>query len=139
MLTKFPLLNRYLAPVLLRRFQSTDWNDNRLIRAILRDSPRVEEYETTFRIADLTSVTGATGIFDVIEGKDPDYDEKLFDALAEVRLAAWARSEGYRDIQKLNIMPATPTLANAPTTTAHLLPTKACRDRGSLTALCWAS
>ncbi|MCI0897378.1 MAG: hypothetical protein J4O11_03685 [Chloroflexi bacterium] len=50
----------------------------------------------------MTSVPGATGIFDVIAGKDPDYDEKLFDALAEVRLAAWARIEGYRDIEKLN-------------------------------------
>ena len=84
MLAQFPLINKYLAPVLLKRFTSAYWHENRVIRYVLRGSPWVNDLETTFHNARLASVTGSEGIFSVLEEQDSDYDEKLLDAPAEV-------------------------------------------------------
>jgi len=97
----FPLINKYLTPSLTKRLQSKHWYENRTIRYVLRGSDWICDLENTFREAKLDSVLNSEEIFGSLKGKDPDYDEKLFDALAEVRLVHWARSRGYGVIKKL--------------------------------------
>jgi hypothetical protein len=48
-----------------------------------------------------SSVSNSKDIFDVLDGTDVDYDEKIFDAITEVRLARWARANGFNNIEKL--------------------------------------
>ena len=90
-----------MLPSLEQRLTSKDWFENRIIRYILWKSPWVQRLETTFQAAYLNSVPNADEIFSVLDGRALDYDEQLFDALSEVRLARWARCQGYREIEKL--------------------------------------
>ena len=106
---RFPLLAKYLAPSLTKRLKSEHWYENRIIRYVLRGSAWVDGLETTYREAKLDSVLNSEEIFAYLQGTEPDYDEKLFDALAEVRLVRWARSQRYEAIEKLMKDPSHPT------------------------------
>lgn len=85
----------------MRRLHSEHWYESRIIRYILRNSAWVDDLEVTFREAKLDSICNSKEILGVLQGTELDYDETLFDALAEVRLARWARSCGYQEIEKL--------------------------------------
>jgi hypothetical protein len=97
------LLNRYLAPSLTKRLQGDSWYENRIIRYVLRDSIWLGDLENTFSEARLNAIPNSEDIFNVLQGTELDYDERLFDALAEVRLARWARIRGYQEIEKLKV------------------------------------
>jgi len=108
----FPVITKHLTPSLTIRLQSEHWYENRIIRYVFnvpRGSDWICDLESTFREAKLDSVLNSEEIFGSLKGKDPDYDEKLFDALAEVRLVHWARSRGYEVIKKLKTDPSHPT------------------------------
>jgi hypothetical protein len=98
---RFTLLNKYLASSLTNRARGTAWCENRVIRYILKDSPWISDLEGKFQEAQLDTVHNSDEIFTVLQGTEADYDEQLFDALAEVRLIAWARRQGYSSIEKL--------------------------------------
>jgi hypothetical protein len=97
----FPLLDRYLKPSLERRLQEDTWFENRVIRYILQGCDWVTGLEQEFEGADLDSISNSSDIFDVLRDTGYEYDQKLFDAIAEVRLVRWARFEGYQGIEKL--------------------------------------
>lgn len=100
-LQQYKTLNRYLLRSLRQRVTSESWFENKVIRYVLQQSPWVKKLEATFQAADLDSVPNSGEIFGVLRGTAQDYDEKLFDALAEVRLVAWARGRGYQQVTKL--------------------------------------
>ena len=106
---RYEMLNRYLSPSLKQRHSSKDWFENRIIRYILWESCWVQELETAFQAADVDSVPNAEEIFGVFDGTAPEYDEQLFDALAEVRLARWAKTQKYVKIEKLKRATNCPT------------------------------
>lgn len=97
----FPLLSKYLRPSLAKRLESEHWYENRVIRYVLRGAPWVNELERTFVEANLDRIQNSNEIFGNLNGAEDDYDQQLFDAITEVRLARWARSEGYYNIEKL--------------------------------------
>jgi len=98
-LNNFPLLNQYLASSLKNRAQQDDWYDNRVIRYILRNSQWVYRLEREFRDAQVNLIENSKDVFN-LQGRG-EYDQQLFDAFAEIRLASWARNQGYTDIVKL--------------------------------------
>ena len=101
-LDRFPLLTRYLKSSLAQRLECDNWYENRVLRYIVRDSDWVSYLEKTFNDASLEAVVNSDCIFATLSGTQRDYDNQLFDALAEVRLIAWARESGYDDrIEKL--------------------------------------
>ena len=57
--------------------------------------------EDIFQQSQLDTVPNSSEIFSPLQGTELGYDEQLFDALVEVRLARWARLNGYSDIEKL--------------------------------------
>jgi hypothetical protein len=95
-LQQYRALNHYLRRSIRQRLVSESWFENRVIRYILRQSSWVRELDETFQAADLDSVPNSGEIFGVLKGSAQDFDEKLFDAQAEVRLVAWARGQGLR-------------------------------------------
>ena len=102
---RFTLISRYLGPSLANRVRDNHWYENRVIRYILKDSPWIGDVlEVTFQEAQLDRVPNSSEIFSALQGTEPDYDERLFDALAEVRLARWARLNGYSNIVKLRLV-----------------------------------
>jgi len=100
-ISQFPLLQQYLVPSLQSRLQTEHWFENRVVRYVLRDSSWVQDLENTFQESQFDSIDNSEEIFGIFQGTEQDYDEQLFDALAEVRLARWARCQGYREIEKL--------------------------------------
>lgn len=103
------MINKHLTPSLTIRLQSEHWYENRIIRYVFnvpRGSDWICDLESTFREAKLDSILNSEEIFGLLQGTGPDYDEKLFDALAEVRLVHWARSQGYDAIEKLKTAPS---------------------------------
>jgi hypothetical protein len=97
----FPLIKEYLTPSLKKRVQSDNWYDNRVIVYILRNAQWVNRLERTFSEAQLDTILNSEEIFGLLNGTEEDYDQQLFDAIAEVRLARWGISQGYSDIVKL--------------------------------------
>ena len=96
-----PLFSRYLGPSLLQRIGRPDWFENRFIQSILRDTGWIQEHEELLVAAGIENIQNSLSIFSDLDGDDPDYDLKVFDALAEVRLLSWARENGYESIEKL--------------------------------------
>ena len=97
-LLDYELLYRYLAPSLTKRLQGDEWYENRIIRYVLRDSTWLRDLENTFGEAQLDAIPNSEDIFNVLQRTELDYDEQLFDALAEVRLARWAHARGLRRV-----------------------------------------
>jgi len=95
------LFSRYFGPSLRQRVNTCHWFENRFIRAALRDTGWIEKHERLLREADIATVDNSDEIFSGLDGHDPDYDLKIFDVLAEVRLIRWARDNGYSNIEKL--------------------------------------
>jgi len=103
-LSKAPLFNKYLGPLLLKRLERPDWYENRFLRDLLKDSSFLQEHECLFQSADLQDVGSAEAIFSDLGGDSLDFDMQLFDALAEVRLVCWARSDGYSSMRGLGVL-----------------------------------
>ena len=99
---RYPLIAKFLVPSLTTRLQSEHWYENRVLRYVLTDSPWIDRLESEFAEAQLPNINGSDEIFGDLSGTEADYDEQLFDAIAEVRLARWARAVGYYDIEKLH-------------------------------------
>ena len=108
-LQRYEALNCYLRQSLMQRLASDSWFENRVIRYVLQRLSWVRDTEETFRVANLGSALNADEIFRVLSGSAQDFDERLFDALAEVRLIAWARNQGYSHIEKLQTGTGHPT------------------------------
>jgi glycerate-2-kinase len=108
-LQEYEALNHYLRRSLKQRLVSESWFENRVIRYVLQQSSWVRELDETFQAADLDSVPNSGEIFGVLRGSAQDFDERLFDALAEVRLVAWARGQGYDQVEKLKVRAGHPT------------------------------
>jgi hypothetical protein len=102
-LQQYVALNHYLRGSLKQRLVSESWFENRVIRYVLQQSSWVTELDETFQAAHLDSVPNFGEIFDVRKGSAQDFDKRLFDALAEARLVAWARGQGYHQVQKLKV------------------------------------
>lgn len=102
-------LYRHMSLSLEQRLASASWFENRVIRYVLQQFSWIRELEVTFQAADLGSVLYSSEIFSVLKGSAQDIDERLFDALAEVRLLAWARGQGYSNIAKLQTNAGYPT------------------------------
>lgn len=101
---QFPMLCKYLSPSLCERLERQDWYDNRLIRYVLEPAHWEwikRHWEQEFLSAQLDQVKNSEEIFGPLRGLADDYDEKLFDALAEVRLVRWARHDGFQCIEKI--------------------------------------
>jgi hypothetical protein len=96
-----PLFSGSLGPSLRQRINAPHWFENRFIQAILRDTGWIEEHERLLVEADIGEVKNSDKIFGDLDGGDLDYDLKIFDVLAEVRLIRWARENGYTNIEKL--------------------------------------
>lgn len=100
-LNQCPLFSACFGPSLRERINTCHWFENRFIQAILRDTGWMEQHERLLAEADIREVNNCCTIFSDLDGGDPDYDLKIFDVLAEVRLVRWARENGYTDIEKL--------------------------------------
>lgn len=98
---KCRLFSRYFGPSLRQRINTCHWFENRFIQAALRDTGWIEKHERLLKEADIEGVRNSYQIFNGLDGNDPDYDLKIFDVLAEVRLTRWARYNGYTSIEKL--------------------------------------
>lgn len=61
----------------------------------------MEKHEKLMTEANIKTVKNWDKIFTQLKGEAPDYDLKIFDVLAEVRIIRWARENGYIDIEKL--------------------------------------
>jgi len=101
-----PLFKHYLGPSLQQRIDTSNWFENRFILAILRETGWMEKHEKLFTEAEITKVENSDEIFAQLDCNDSDYDWKIFDLLAEVRLVRWARQNGYTAIEK--IIPSIP-------------------------------
>jgi len=97
----FPLFCQYIVPSLQQRIKRDDWFENRFLRDCIRNMNWVEKHEALFKDAALNTVSNSDRIFSELNGDDKNYDSKFFDTLAEVRLLAWARTQGYDKIEKL--------------------------------------
>ena len=100
-LNECPLFSTFLGPSLQQRISMPHWFENRFIQAIFRNTGWIEKHERLLVEADIGRVKNSDRIFDDLDGGDLDYDLKIFDVLAEVRLILWARENGYTDIEKL--------------------------------------
>jgi len=100
-LKRCPLFLESFGPSLRERINTPHWFENRFIQAILRDTGWMEEHEGILEEADIEGVNNSQAIFSDLHGGAPDYDLKVFDVLAEVRLIRWASENGYTDIEKL--------------------------------------
>jgi len=100
-LERCPLFSSSFGTSLRQRINTPHWFENRFIQAIIRDSGWIEKHESLLREADIEIVENSDKIFSDLDGSDPDYDLKIFDVLAEVRLIRWARDNGYSSIKKL--------------------------------------
>ena len=100
-LNECPLFSNFLGPSLRQRINTPNWFENRFIQSILRDSDWIEKHKNLLAEADIWKVKNSGNIFSDLDGGDWDYDLKIFDVLAEVRLIRWARENGYTDIEKL--------------------------------------
>lgn len=100
-LKQCPLFSGSFGPSLCQRIDTPHWFENRFIQAILRDTSWMEEHERLLAEADIEEVKNSDKILGDLDGGDPDYDLKIFDVLAELRLIRWAREKGYTDIEKL--------------------------------------
>lgn len=106
-LEKFPLLACYLKRSLAERLKCDpdNWYENRLMRYILRkDSEWARDLECAFNEGLIDTIANSEEIFSSLSGThgtQSDYDNQLFDALAEVRLIRWARQCSYETIKKL--------------------------------------
>lgn len=100
-LSQYSLFSGSFGPSLRQRINTPDWFENRFIQAILRGTGWVEEHEELLARADIKGVKNWDSIFGHLDGSDPYYDLRVFDALAEVRLVIWARESGYTYIEKL--------------------------------------
>lgn len=96
-----PLFSTFLGPSLLQRISMPNWFENRFIQAIFRNTGWIEKHERLLVETDIGRVKNSDKIFNDLDGRDMDYDLKIFDVLAEVRLIRWARENGYTDIEKL--------------------------------------
>lgn len=96
-----PLFSSSFGPSLRQRINTPHRFENRFIQAILRDTGWIEEHERLLREADIAAVRNSDKMFSDLDGHDPDYDLKMFDVLAEVRLIRWARENDYTNIEKL--------------------------------------
>ncbi len=100
-LNKCPLFSMYLGPSLSQRINESHWFENRFIQDILRDTDWIEKHERLLAEADIVGVKNSDEIFGDLNGGAPDYDLKIFDVLAEVRLIRWTKENGYTNIEKL--------------------------------------
>jgi len=85
-LKQCPLFSGSFGPSLHQRINTPHWFENRFIQAILRDTSWMEKHERLLAGADIEEVESSEAIFSDLHGDDPDYDLKIFDVLAEVRL-----------------------------------------------------
>jgi hypothetical protein len=97
----FPLLEKHLLSSLTNRARRNDWYESRVIRSVLKNSSWISDLDATFQEAQLDTIHNSDEVFSVLLGTELDYDEQLFDALAEVRLCRWARQNGFASIKKL--------------------------------------
>jgi hypothetical protein len=100
-INKCRLFSRYFGPSLRQRINTRHWFENRFIQAALRDTGWIEKHERLLKEVGIERVRNSCHIFHGLDGNDPDYDLKIFDVLAEVRLIRWARYDGYTSIEKL--------------------------------------
>ena len=100
-LNRSPLFSSSFGPSLRQRINTRHWFENRFIQAILRDTGWMEEHERILAEADIKKVKNSQAIFSDLHGDDLDYDLKVFDVLAEVRLIRWARENSYTNVEKL--------------------------------------
>jgi len=100
-LNQYPIFSNSFGPSLRQRINMPDWFENRFILAIFRGTGWIAEHENFLARADINGVKNWERIFGDLDGNSPDYDLKIFDVLAEVRLILWARENGYRYIEKL--------------------------------------
>lgn len=100
-LNECPRFSTFLGPSLQQRISMPHWFENRFIQAIFRNTGWIEKHERLLVEADIGRVKNSDRIFHDLHGGDLDYDLKIFDVLAEVRLIRWARENGYTDIEKL--------------------------------------
>ena len=100
-LRQCPLFSGSFGPSLRQRINTPHWFENRFIQAILRDTGWMEKHERLLAEADIAKVKNSDKIFGDLDGGDLDYDLKIFDVLAEVRLIRWARENSYTNIEKL--------------------------------------
>ncbi len=107
-LSRYPLFSDVFGHSLQIRISKPNWFENRFIQAILRDTDWIEEHERILAESNIKEVKNWEKIFSDVGGDDRDYDLKIFDVLAEVRLIHWAKENGYTDIEKLIPSGATP-------------------------------
>lgn len=100
-LNRCPLFSDAFGPSLQQRINKPNWFENRFIQDIIRDASWMKEHERLLTEAKIKEVKNWDKIFTQLNGDAPDYDLKIFDVLAEVRLIRWARENGYIDIEKL--------------------------------------
>ena len=100
-LARCPLFSDCFGSSLRQRVNTPHWFENRFLQAIYGGTDWIEEHEQFLQHTDIQEVKNADKIFSDLKGDDPDYDLKIFDVLAEVRLIRWARENGYIDIEKL--------------------------------------
>ena len=100
-LNQCPLFSTFLGPSLQQRITMPHWFENRFIQAIFRNTDWIEKHERLLVEADIGQVKNSDKVFGDLDGGDPNYDLKIFDVLAEVRLIYWARENGHTDIEKL--------------------------------------
>lgn len=100
-INKCRLFSIYFGPSLRQRINTRHCFENRFIQAALRDTGWIEKHERLLKEVDIERVSNSYHIFHGLDGNDPDYDLKIFDVLAEVRLIRWARYNGYTSIEKL--------------------------------------
>jgi len=100
-INRYPIFSKYFGPSLQQRIDTPHWFENRFIRASLRSTGWIEKHEKLLRDAGIEEVGNSYKIFSELDGNDPDYDLKIFDVLAEVRLVNWAKTNSYTSIEKL--------------------------------------
>ncbi len=100
-INRYPIFSKYFGPSLQQRIDTPHWFENRFIRASLRGTGWIEKHERLLRDAGIEEVSNSYKIFSELDGNDSDYDLKIFDVLAEVRLVNWAKKNGYTNIEKL--------------------------------------
>jgi len=99
----YPLLKTHFGESLVQRMHSSNWFENGLILAILRNSDAPSYYENILQKGNIRQIENSKEIFSVLRGDDRYYDLKIFDVLAEICLLQWANANGYTNIKKLTI------------------------------------
>ena len=99
---RYPLVERYLGPSLKERLGTADWFENRILRYVIEDNPEFYDFiERPLEEASLDMILNSDDIFRELSGTQEDYDNQLFDAIAEIKLIRWAIQNQYTNIQKV--------------------------------------